>query len=104
MRTSRHPEGNGGFAVMLWDVTRDQSQQRRGGRALSAIIVIGLLLFLLPFAANQHGVPLAFALLPVLFFGTVCPPLRLAPLRETNKVLPRQAPALASLFQRPPPV
>ena len=104
MRACQHSEPNSKMAGVLGYLTRNLLQ-RRGVKALAAIAVaIGLLLFLLPFASNQHGVPLAFALLPVLLFGTVYIPRKLAAIRETNEVLFHQAPALESLFQRPPPV
>ena len=105
MSTYRHSERNSKIAGVLGELTRNLSQDP-GFRVLAMIaVVVGLLLFLLPFDANQHGIPLAcFALLPVLLFGTAYLPRKLAPMRETNQVLSLQAPVLASLFQRPPPV
>jgi hypothetical protein len=104
MRIYRHFESHSKIVGLLSDLT-PILPQRRGVKTLTAIaVVIGFLLLLLPSAANQHGIPLAFVLLPVLLFGTVYLPRKLAPVRKTNKVLPHQAPALASLFQRPPPV
>ncbi|HXM01878.1 MAG TPA: hypothetical protein VN939_04710 [Chthoniobacterales bacterium] len=70
MRARQHPDSNSEIAGVLGGRTRDLLQ-RRGVRRLAVAVAVGFLLFLLPFAANQHGVPLAFAPLPVLLFGTV---------------------------------
>jgi hypothetical protein len=105
MRILGHSENSNKRARALVDVTQDLSQQPYGFSVLVAIAVAtSILLLLLPFAAGQHGVPLAcFVLLPVFGLGSLGFPRTLRPTGETNKILPSQAPALASLFQRPPP-
>jgi integral membrane sensor domain MASE1 len=85
MQTRQRSDSNSKIAGVLGGRTR-HLLQRRGVRGLAVAVAVGLLLFLLPFAANQHGVPLAFGLLPVLLFGTVSLPRKVAPIRETNEV------------------
>jgi len=80
-----------------------QNRQRRGWFLIAAIAIgIALLLLLVPHAHSGDGANW-LAILPLLFVGVISPLSLLAPLADEYIGRTPDAPALPTLFQRPPP-
>ena len=80
-----------------------QSRQRRGWFLIAAIVIgIALVCLLLPHGHTGSGADW-LAILPLLFVGVISPLSLLAPLAYEYSGRVPDAPALHTLFQRPPP-
>jgi hypothetical protein len=79
-----------------------QNRQRRGWFLIAAIAIgIALLCLLIPH--GHSGDTDWLAILPLLFVGVISPLSLLAPLADEYTGRTPDAPALPTLFQRPPP-
>jgi len=76
-------------------------QQR--GWVLIAVIAIGIALVCLLIPHGNSGSADWLAILPLLFVGLISPLSLLAPLADEYVSRAPEAPALPTLFQRPPP-
>ncbi|MGO9227823.1 MAG: hypothetical protein ACLQKA_01235 [Bryobacteraceae bacterium] len=80
-----------------------QNRQRRGWILIAAIAIgIALVLMLVPHG-HSGGSPDWLAILPLLFVGVISPLSLFAPLADEYVGRGPDAPALHTLFQRPPP-
>jgi hypothetical protein len=79
-----------------------QNRQRRTWLLIAAIAIgIAVVCMLIPH--SHWGGADGLAILPLLFVGYISPLSLLAPLANEYKGRAPEAPALPSLFQRPPP-
>jgi hypothetical protein len=80
-----------------------EDRQRRGWIWIAAIAIGVALVLLLALHAHSGDAGGLDAILPLLFAGIISPLSLLAPLAFVYKGRTPDAPALPSLFQRPPP-